>query len=182
MTSNDPLNNQLKHQPSNLPVPLNPGTKAITKARSEQDSSDLASFINGIDSKHAAERIVTEGCAMLLTGSPGEDCDTALELMREFPAANVTEAMLNVQMVGTHEAAVKFLRLAMSQGQTAEAVERSALLATRFGRLYLDQLAAMAKLKGKTGQQRVTVKHVHVNAGGQAIVGQVTRNPGERGQ
>jgi hypothetical protein len=32
----------------------------------------------------------------------------------------------------------------------------------------------MAKLKGKTGQQKVTVEHVHVHQGGQAIVGAVT--------
>jgi hypothetical protein len=31
----------------------------------------------------------------------------------------------------------------------------------------------MAKLKGKTGRQKVTVEHVHVHKGGQAIVGTV---------
>jgi len=33
----------------------------------------------------------------------------------------------------------------------------------------------MAKLKGKGGQQHVVVEHVTVAAGGQAIVGNVTR-------
>jgi len=32
----------------------------------------------------------------------------------------------------------------------------------------------MAKLKGKAGQQKVTVEHVHVYQGGQAIVGAVS--------
>jgi hypothetical protein len=32
----------------------------------------------------------------------------------------------------------------------------------------------MAKLKGKTRQQKVIVEHVHVHHGGQAIVGTVT--------
>src|SRR5215469_134764 len=31
----------------------------------------------------------------------------------------------------------------------------------------------MQKLRGKTGQQRVTVEHVHVHEGGQAMVGEV---------
>jgi len=45
--------------------------------------------------------------------------------------------------------------------------------------MYIEQVAAMAKLKGETGQQKVTVEHVHVNAGGQAIGGQVSGNNAE---
>jgi hypothetical protein len=41
-------------------------------------------------------------------------------------------------------------------------------------RLFKEQLEALAKLKGKTGHQKVTVEHVHVYQGGQAIVGPVT--------
>ena len=40
-------------------------------------------------------------------------------------------------------------------------------------RLFLDQADAMARLKGKIGQQPVTVDQVTVRAGGQAIVGTV---------
>jgi hypothetical protein len=39
--------------------------------------------------------------------------------------------------------------------------------------LFIAQLGAMAKLKGTAGQQKMTVEHVHVHAGGQAIVGPV---------
>jgi hypothetical protein len=38
--------------------------------------------------------------------------------------------------------------------------------------LYVKQVAALDKHRGK-GQQKVTVEHVHVGAGGQAIVGTV---------
>ena len=41
-------------------------------------------------------------------------------------------------------------------------------------RLFTEQLAALAKLKGRTSQQKVTVEHVHVHDGGQAIVGAVS--------
>ena len=41
-------------------------------------------------------------------------------------------------------------------------------------RLFIELGEAMQKLKGKTGQQKVTVEHVHVHHGGQAIVGAVT--------
>ena len=46
-------------------------------------------------------------------------------------------------------------------------------------RLHLEQIEAMQKLKGKAGQQKVTVEHVHVHEGGQAIVGTVSTSRGE---
>ena len=48
------------------------------------------------------------------------------------------------------------------------------LRATRLMRIFTEQLDAMAKLKGKSGHQKVTVEHVHVHKGAQAIVGAVT--------
>jgi hypothetical protein len=48
-------------------------------------------------------------------------------------------------------------------------------------RLWPEQLEVMQKLKGKSGQQSVTVKHVHVHDGGQAIVGTVTARGTGRG-
>ena len=59
---------------------------------------------------------------------------------------------------------------------TAKPVESSAahvLRASGLMRLFIEQLGAMAKLKGKTGQQKVVVEHVHVHSGGQAVVGTV---------
>ncbi|WP_323762740.1 hypothetical protein [Maricaulis sp.] len=42
----------------------------------------------------------------------------------------------------------------------------------RFTRIYTQQLDALNKHHGK-GQQKVTVEHVTVNEGGQAVVGSV---------
>lgn len=44
--------------------------------------------------------------------------------------------------------------------------------------LYAQQMAALDKHWGK-GQQKLTVEHIHVHSGGQAIVGHVERG-GER--
>jgi hypothetical protein len=44
----------------------------------------------------------------------------------------------------------------------------------------LEQIEAIQRLKGKTGQQKVTVEHVHVHDGGQAIVGAMTTTKKER--
>jgi hypothetical protein len=40
-------------------------------------------------------------------------------------------------------------------------------------RVFNEQLEARQKLKGKARQQKVTVEHVNVHKGGQAIVGTV---------
>ena len=40
--------------------------------------------------------------------------------------------------------------------------------------LFVQQLEAMQKLKGKSGRQTVRVEHVHVNKSSQAIVGLVS--------
>jgi hypothetical protein len=47
----------------------------------------------------------------------------------------------------------------------------------RFGHGYF----ALQKLRGKAGQQKVTVEHVHVHQGGQAIVGAVSVSKDEGG-
>lgn len=83
-------------------------------------------------------------------------------------------AMLAAQMIACHDAAMNFLCRATAQDQTTDVIDRNVLRATRLMRIFGEQLEAMQRLKGRTRQQRVTVEHVHVNAGGQAVVGAVT--------
>ena len=94
-------------------------------------------------------------------------------LLGELGPTTGAEALLAVQMLGVHEAATVFLRHATAEGQTEDGADRNVLRATRLMRLFTEQLDAMAKLKGRTSQQKVTVEHVHVHEGGQAIVGAV---------
>jgi hypothetical protein len=84
-------------------------------------------------------------------------------------------------MIGVHNAAVDFIRLSLVAGQTLACIDKCAACAWRLMRLFNEQLGAMAKLKGTAGQQKVTVEHVHVHAGGQAIVGPVAQGNGPAG-
>jgi hypothetical protein len=77
--------------------------------------------------------------------------------------------------------ALMFLNRATLPEQTVDGVDRNVVRATRLMRLHLEQIEAMQKLKGKAGQQKVTVEHVHVHEGGQAIVGAVTTTTREGG-
>ncbi|MBU1838174.1 MAG: hypothetical protein KJ834_19345 [Alphaproteobacteria bacterium] len=96
----------------------------------------------------------------------------AIELYEDLRPVDGLEGMLAIQMVGTHEAATECLRRAALQNQTFEGRDLALKHAAKLMTLYLKQVAALDKHRGK-GQQNVTVEHVHVAAGGQAIVGNV---------
>lgn len=96
----------------------------------------------------------------------------------EFQPKSPAEAMLATQMIATQMMVMKFLRHINLPGQTSEGMDVSVARATRLMRVFNEQLDMMAKLQGKTGMQKVTVEHVNVHSGGQAIVGTVTPRPG----
>jgi hypothetical protein len=58
--------------------------------------------------------------------------------------------------------------------QTFEARRENLSQANKLSRTYAALLDALNRHRGK-GQQKVTVEHVHVHSGGQAIVGQKHR-------
>lgn len=89
------------------------------------------------------------------------------------------EGMLAEQMVGTHSAAMECLRRAMLPNQTFEGREQNLRHAAKLLSLYTRQVEVLDKHRGK-GQQKVTVEHVHVEAGGQAIVGNVETSGAKR--
>lgn len=105
----------------------------------------------------------------------------AIDLFESIKPTDGIEAMLAAQMVGTHEATMECLRRAMIPGQIFEVRNASLGHAQKLMALYTRQLAALDKHRGK-GQQKVTVEHVHVASGGQAIVGHVEAGPGGKTQ
>ena len=139
-------------------------------------------MITGVKSGKLALRLVSQVGIQLSGSNDFEGLCTATEMIAELKPANITEAMLASQMIAVHEAALVFLRNATNNEQTGEGRDANTHRAVRMLRLFIEQLEAMAKLKGKTGQQKVVVEHVHVNAGGQAIVGAVTTAPKGHGE
>lgn len=82
------------------------------------------------------------------------------------------EGMLAAQMIGVHNASMECLRRAMHREQTFEGRKENLNQANKLSRTYAALVEALNRHRGK-GQQKVTVEHVHVHAGGQAIVGNV---------
>jgi len=100
----------------------------------------------------------------------------ALDLFESIKPAEGLETMLAMQMVGTHHAAMECLRRAMVPQQSFEGRNANLDQAQRLMALYTQQLAALAKHRGK-GQQKITVERVQVAPGGQAVLGNVEMAP-----
>jgi hypothetical protein len=86
------------------------------------------------------------------------------------------EAMLASQMVATHFASMRAMRN-LKNSDTVAAQDSNGNIAIKLMRTYTMQIEALNRYRGK-GQQKMTVEHIHVHAGGQAIVGQVSNNKG----
>jgi hypothetical protein len=88
------------------------------------------------------------------------------------------EGMMAAQLIAAHNAAMECYRRAMIGEQTFEGRCENLAQAGKLSRTYAVLLDALNRYRGK-GQQKVTVEHVHVHSGGQAVVG-VVGTPGGR--
>ncbi len=82
------------------------------------------------------------------------------------------EGMIAGQLLAVHNAAMECYRRAMIQEQSFEGRRENLNQANKLSRTYATLLEALNRHRGK-GQQKVTVEHVHVHSGGQAVVGMV---------
>jgi hypothetical protein len=82
------------------------------------------------------------------------------------------EGMIAAQLIASHNAAMECYRRAMLPNQTFEGRKENLNQANKLSRTHAALLEALNRHRGK-GQQKVTVEHVHVHAGGQAVVGVV---------
>ena len=105
-----------------------------------------------------------------------EAAKAAFDALQKIAPQSELEGMLAAQMISTHNAAMECLRRSMMEGQTFEGRNLALTHAAKLLGLYERQLAALDKHRGK-GQQKITVEHVTVEAGGQAIVGTVQAGP-----
>ena len=87
------------------------------------------------------------------------------------------EGMIAGQLVAVHNAAMECYRRAMLGKQTFERRRENLSPANKLSRTYTVLLDALNRHRGK-GQQKVTVEHVHVHEGRQAIVGNVESRGG----
>lgn len=112
-----------------------------------------------------------------------EDIDTidsatvnqSLAFMHDMKPQDTLEAMLAMQMQATHRAMLTYSgKLLSPDSRSIEQANFYMNSITKLSRTYIAQMDALNKHRGK-GQQKMTVEHVHINQGGQAIIGNVTQ-------
>jgi len=159
---------------------------AIAEAMSQKRIDGLLKHsceVTGARTGEFADRIIAQAAGALVSPKPKSADVRVIEgfaAITEMAPQNATEAMLATQMFAVHEAALLFLRRAPND-EYHTAADADVLRAVRLMRVFTEQLAAMERLKGRAGQQKVTVEHVHVHEGGQAIVGAVAARGPRRG-
>lgn len=113
------------------------------------------------------------------TGKDGTDAtavNSALGFIRSINPRDPTEACLAAQMAATHNAVMIFARR-LNHVENITQQDSAIAAFNKLTRSYCAQMEALKRYRS-TGEQKVTVTHVSVSDGGQAIVGNVTTGGG----
>jgi len=140
------------------------GLKIVTGA----DSGEVGMWVIG----HAA----MTSCAVH-EKDEAKRLNMAAKFLQEIGPQDGLEGMLEAQMVQASDMAAECMRRAALPGQCIEAKDKNINQAVKLMRVFREGLEALDKHRGK-GQQKITVEHVTVNEGGQAIVGNVHHGGG----
>ncbi len=106
--------------------------------------------------------------------------NSALALIEAAQPRDEIEAALALQMACSHIAAMAILSRRLEGGfSTERRTELFGTAAARLLRTYVAQVEAFRRLR-HGGSQIVRVEHVHVNEGGQAVIGNVKATPVDR--
>jgi hypothetical protein len=122
-------------------------------------------------------------------GSPDQEAfNAALAVIDGVRPKDEIEAMLAAHMAVTNIALLELVARTrgaiaghLYHGTGIKRLDVLGNLTTKFMRTYTMQVEALSRKRRKGGEQNVTVKHVHVHAGGQAVVGNVSHRGGGGG-
>lgn len=152
---------------------------ATVVANDAEDRKGSLKTIGGSRSDHWNNTLANQAVQSLWAkNSEGKERDrqlsaTVAALVGIAPRDEL-EGMMAAQLLAAHNAAMECYRRAMISEQTFEGRRENLNQANKLSRTWATLLDALNKHRGK-GQQKVTVEHVHVHAGGQAVVGTIER-------
>jgi hypothetical protein len=111
-------------------------------------------------------------------GPVGSEVDSAnanfmLSMVKGFKPKDQVEAMLAAQMAAVHVSTMNFARRVLRADDLA-VLDISERTFNKLARTFVAQVEALKRYRSG-GEQKVTVQHVNVSEGGQAIVGNVTQ-------
>jgi hypothetical protein len=99
-----------------------------------------------------------------------------LAVVKGIDPKDQVEAMLGAQMAAVHMATMTFARR-LAHSETIQHQDSAERTFNKLTRTFASQLEALKRYR-TGGEQKVTVKHVTVQEGGQAIVGNVSSGGG----
>ncbi len=117
--------------------------------------------------------LISQAAGTLFTGDEEEKANFIAAFMHGLKPRDEMEGVLITQMVGTHNLIMLYMGRAILPNQTTEVINDNTSRAYKLMNIYLKQIEALNKYRGKMVQQKMTVEHVHVYGGGKAIVGHV---------
>lgn len=131
---------------------------------------DLQTLLDlfGTDDQHLATCLLMQAASA--TGTE-QGCEVITAIIEDIAPRDATERLLAVQMAVTHTSLLA-ASVKMNGAESLEAQEVFERSFTRLARTFTAQTEALRKHR-TGGQSRVTVEHVTINDGGQAIVGSV---------
>jgi hypothetical protein len=134
--------------------------------------------IGGSQSDHWNNTLVNQAVYSLWAGHSDEGTlarqrNATVEAMMGIARRDELEGILAAQLIAAHNAAMECYRRAMLPEQTFEGRQQSLSQGGKLSRTSAALIEALNRHRGK-GQQKVTVEHVHVHSGGQAVVGIVS--------
>lgn len=162
---------------------------AVQKPRSREvfidnpeDRKGKAKAVGGSQSDSWNQILANQACHALWTRHSDEAAldmqhKATLGAMVGIAPRDELEGMMAAQLIAAHNAAMECYRRAMLSEQTLEGWRENLNQANKLSRTWATLQDALDKHRGK-GQQNVTVKHVHVYEGGQAIVGAISQREG----
>ena len=154
-------------------------------AHGPEDGMSLRRRLGGSPSDNWNNTLVDQALQTLWVGRSDEaqrnrQVSATMVALIGIAPENELEAMMAAQLIAAHNATMECYRRAMIDGQTQEGRRENLNQANKLSRTWVMLLGALDKRRGKC-QQKVTVEHVHIHAGGQAVVGNIERPGGGDG-
>ena len=140
-------------------------------------SSDAIVEATGTKDPELAQRLINQVYETLWLPAELSDeerlqhIQAAIAALRGIKPQDEVEGMLATQMVATHAAAMECLRRSMIRQQSFVGRDNNLRHAAKLLSIFAKQLETLNRNRGK-GQQKMTIEHVNVEPGGQAMVGQ----------
>ncbi len=145
------------------------------------ESSDAIVEATGTNDPELAQRLINQVYKTLWMPAELSDEErlqrirSAIAAMRGIKPQDEVEGMLATQMVATHAAAMDCLRRSMIHQQSLKGRDIDLRHDAKLLSIFAKQLETLNRNRGK-GQQKMTIEHVNVAPGGQAMVGQFESN------